>query len=109
MLKFLRATKENNYDLHLACLRDMCPFMFSMDHQNYARYLTVYLVSFLNLPVNHLGAETLLRSNGFRDILGSRVPVNMTIEQTINRHAKSRGGIIEFSRNYAAYYQKCLT
>ena len=39
----------------------------------------------------------------------SRNAVDITIEQTINRHAKSQGGIIGFSRNYAAYYRWCIT
>ena len=33
----------------------------------------------------------------------------MTIEQTINRHAKSKGGIIGFSQNEAAYQRWCIT
>ena len=39
----------------------------------------------------------------------ARNPVDITIEQTINRHAKSHGGIIGFSRNCAAYYRWCIT
>ncbi len=39
----------------------------------------------------------------------SRNAVDITIEQTINRHAKSHGGIIGFSRNYAAYDRWCTT
>ena len=33
--------------------------------------------------------------------------VDITIEQTINRHAKSHGGIVGFSRNHSAYYRWC--
>ena len=39
----------------------------------------------------------------------SRNAVDITIELTINRHAKSQGGIIGFSRNYAVYYRWCVT
>ena len=39
----------------------------------------------------------------------SRVAVDMAIEQTINRHAKSKGGIIGFSKNEAAYQRWCIT
>jgi len=39
----------------------------------------------------------------------SRNPVDITIEQTINRHAKRQGGIIVFSRNYSAYYRWSTT
>ncbi|KAI0232364.1 hypothetical protein LSAT2_017296 [Lamellibrachia satsuma] len=33
----------------------------------------------------------------------SRNPVDLTIEQTINRHANARGGLTGFSRSYPAY------
>ena len=40
----------------------------------------------------------------------SRNAVDITIEQTINRHAKFHGGITGFSSNYAAYiYRWCMT
>ena len=67
----------------------------------------------LNLSNTHLGAEELLKSDGFSvsrsTVPLSRNPVDITIEQTINRHAKSHGGIIGFSRNYAAYHRWCVT
>ena len=43
------------------------------------------------------------------DVTTSRNAVDQTIEQTINRHAKSHGGIVGFSRNFAAYYRWCVT
>ncbi|KAL8580465.1 hypothetical protein ACOMHN_001234 [Nucella lapillus] len=53
ILRLLRATKENDFDLHLSCLQDMCPLLFAMDHHNYARYATVYFLHMLNLSHNH--------------------------------------------------------
>ena len=38
-----------------------------------------------------------------------RTPVDLTIEQTINKHAKSNGGIIGFSRSLPAYYRWTVT
>jgi len=35
--------------------------------------------------------------------------MDQTIEQTVNRSAKTSGGIIGFSRNVGAYYRWCLT
>ena len=62
--------------------------------QNYA-----YVVPMLNLP----GATELLRENGLSvkrsSMPASRNAVDITIEKTINRHAKSSGRIIVFSRN----------
>ena len=113
ILELQRATKTNSWNLHLECLQKMCPLFFSYDHQNYARYSTFYFLSMLNLPNSHPGAERLMEQNGFSvrrsDIPSSRNAVDITIEQTINRYAKSHGGIIGFSRNQSAYYRWCTT
>ncbi|KAK3701946.1 hypothetical protein RRG08_017837 [Elysia crispata] len=112
LLRFLRATKMNDLDLHITCLQ-LYPLLFSMDHHNYVRYLTVYFISLLNLSDSHPGAESLLHNNSFSvcrsDVPASRTAVDLTIEQTINRHAKTRGGIVGFSRSLPAYYRWSVT
>lgn len=67
----------------------------------------------LNLDETHPGARELLSSNGF-SVSRSKVPCNrntvdITIEQTINRHAKSCCGIIGFSWSHSAHYRWCKT
>ena len=70
------------------------------------------MLSMLILDKSHPGAKGLLH-HGMRssssDVRCSRNAVDITIEQTINRHAKSSGGIIGFSRNCNAYSRWCLT
>ena len=106
-------TKENDLDLHIAALYALCPMFFAYDHCNYARYVPCYLMTLMNLSETHPGCRELLQKNGLSvsrsSVPLSRNPVDITIEQTINRHAKSQGGIIGFSRNYAAYYRWCMT
>ena len=113
ILILIRATKENDLDLHIAALYALCPMFFAYDHCNYARYVPCYLMKLMNLPETHPGCRELLQKNGFSvsrsSVPLSRNPVDIIIEQTINRHAKSQGGIIGFSRNYAAYYRWCMT
>ena len=112
LLRFLTATKENNFDLHLSSLEDMCALLFSYDHPNYARYTTVCVLTMLNLYQSHPGTEDLLMQNGFSvnqsSVASSRNAVDITIEQTIPRHANSRGVITGLSRNYSAYYRWCI-
>ena len=63
----------------------------------------------LNLEKTHPGAEDLLKNNGFSvnrsDVPSSRNAVDITIEQTINRHEKSHSGIVGSSPNRSAYYR----
>ncbi|GFN92490.1 hypothetical protein PoB_001899600 [Plakobranchus ocellatus] len=64
----------------------------------------------VNLPQQ---SKDLLQANGFSvsrsDTPASRTVADMTIEQTINKHAKTSGGIVRFSRSYPAYYTWCVT
>ena len=71
---------------------------FIYDHPNYAHYTVVYILTMLNLDKTHPGAETLLKGNGISvnrsSIPSSRNAIDITVEQTINKHAKSQGGNI---------------
>ena len=107
ILFLIRAIKENDLDLHIAAFYALCQMFFAYDHCNYARYVPCYLLTLMNLSTMHPRCKELLEEKGFNisrsSITLSRNPVDITIEQTINHHAKSQGGIIGFSRNYAAY------
>jgi hypothetical protein len=107
------AVKTNDLLANTTTLRDMCGLLFSSNHLNYAKYLPVYYMSLLNLDSTHPSASTLLQENGFTSARsgtpGCRNATDLTIEQTINRSAKTAGGIIGFSRNKAAYYRWCVT
>ena len=66
-----------------------------------------------NLKHSHAWADVLLKYGGISvcksTIPAARTAVDMTIEQTINRQAKCKGGIIGFSKNLAAYHIWCVT
>jgi hypothetical protein len=61
ILDCIRATKENNLDLHVSTLYGICSWFFAYDHMKYARYTTVYLITLLNLYETHPGAKQLLQ------------------------------------------------
>ena len=65
LLRYLLATKENNFSLHMAPLDDMCLLLFSYEHPNYARYTVVYVLNMLILRKTHTQEEELLIQNGF--------------------------------------------
>ncbi|GFO00749.1 hypothetical protein PoB_002725400 [Plakobranchus ocellatus] len=64
----------------------------------------------VNLPQQ---SKDLLQANGFSvsrsDRPASRTAADMTMEQTINKHAKPSGGIVGVSRSQPAYYTWCVT
>ena len=98
---------ENNFDLYLSSLYCLCPLLCAADHQNYARYLSQEYMKLKNLSLTQPKAEAFLRDNGF-SVCQSSVPacrnaVDVTTEQTINRFAKTSGGMIGFSRKALAY------
>lgn len=113
VLKLIRSLKENDFDLYRQTLTSMIPLFFATNHHNYARYLTLYVASLENIDASHPIAakhlkECALSVNRTKE-RASGTAVDQTIEQTINKHAKSRGGIVGFSRNLQAYDRWCLT
>lgn len=55
LLLFIRATRENNWDLHLSAVRSMLPWFFSTDRVHYARYGTAYWLEMSCLEKTHPG------------------------------------------------------
>ncbi len=53
LLRFVRATKEGNWKLHLQCVKEMLPWMFAYDRVNYSRYLSVYWCEMEELASKH--------------------------------------------------------
>ena len=106
--------KEGRWKLHLACIRDIMPWMFAYDRVNYSRYLPVYFLQMSALLFTHPEAAADLlygdfgvqsnSSHGF-----SQVPVDQAIEQTINRDSKTKGGIIGFSLQKGAVQKWAIT
>ena len=92
----------------------MLPWLFAYDHINYARYLPVYLVTMTTLPDTHPEAYHLLTDGDFGvQRLTSRgfsqLPVDQTIEPTLNRSTKTKGGIVGFSLQKGAVQRWMLT
>jgi hypothetical protein len=112
LLMFQRAIKLNDIQLYIQCLRRLCSLIFSADRLNYARYLPLYHVLLNHLVSSNPAACALLEKYGLSvarsQVNACRNVVDLTIEQTINRSAKTSGGIVGFSRNINAYSRWCL-
>ena len=97
VMQLMQAVKTNDYLLYCQCCYLMADLFFAFDGQNYARYLTFYSVFLANLDNSHPGASKLLRNRAISVarsfIPGNRCAVDKTIEETMMRHSKSRGGV----------------
>ena len=113
LLNAIRATREGNWEMHIESTKEMLPWFYAYDHINYARYLPIYLVNMMS-EESHPEAHTMLANGDFGVQRTthhgfSQVPVNQTIEQTLNRSTKTKGGIVGFSLKKSAVQRWMLT
>ena len=99
---FDRACRTNDIDLFIYALGQMIPIFFAANRPNYARWMVVYHLNLLNMHITHPGViDTLFKgalSIRRTDKHFSRCPVDLTLEQTVNRDAASRQtGIAAFT------------
>ena len=91
MLGLIRASRESDWVLHLASIRAMIPWCFAYDKLNYACYLPYYYAQMSRLAIDHPDVhEQFMQGQGFSVQLGrnnpfGRIPVDQTIEETINK------------------------
>ena len=92
----------------------MVPWYFAYDHLNYARYLPVYIYEMLAVTDTHPSIAKHLASGDFVVQQQTQYPfcqtaMDQTIEQTMNRDSKTRGGQIGFSNNSNAVHRWFLS
>ena len=100
LLRFIRSTRQSDWNLHLACIQQILPWMFAYDCSNYSRYLTFYFCQMKMLPETHPEVHDQLIKGGFavQRAEGSKfrkVAVDHCIEQTFNRDTKTRGASLD--------------
>ncbi|KAL5015504.1 hypothetical protein ScPMuIL_009774 [Solemya velum] len=92
VLSLIRAVKTNDFP----AVRRVSDLFFSFDGQNYARYLTFFLVFVANIEDSHPGATDVLQRGAISVarsfIPGNRCSVDKTMEETFMKHAKSHSG-----------------
>ncbi len=92
----------------------MCHVFFAANRPNYARWMVRYHLNLLNIDDSHLGVRIMLENGGLTVRRTSksfaRVPVDLTLEQTINADAGSRmTGIVAFTQSIAARKRWMIT
>ena len=102
LLDFIRASREGDWALHLKSIGEIIPWCFAYDRTNYARYLPWYLRNMTSLSTTHPDVDEYLKAGGFstqmsdRNTFG-RIPMDQTIEETVNKDTQTPGGTKGFS------------
>ena len=95
------AVQGNNYELRIEGWRRMMPFFFALNKTNYARYGAYYMLQLQNLDITHPGCKELVKRNSIsvqgQDKYPLRTAIDQRGEQTLNKDAKSTGGIRSFA------------
>ena len=86
------AIQSNNFSMRLSGLKNMLPYIFVLNRQNYARYGSLYVNTLENLDITHPGCRELIQFKGLsvqgQDRYPGRVAIDQRGEQTTNRDAK---------------------
>ena len=81
--------------------RGMTPSFFALNKTNYARYGAYYMLQLQNLDITHPGCKELVKRNSSsvqgQDKYPLRTATDQCGEQTLNKDAKSIGGIKSFA------------
>ena len=113
LLKLLRADREANFELHLDTVLETVQYFFLAGRVNYARYTTAYIAEMRGLERSHLQMFQHMQNGGFVVKRSNRVfncvPTDQALEQSINKDAKSKGGVIGFTLRKGALLRWLLT
>ena len=94
VLMFVRAHRTGDFALYMQTVKEMVPYFFALDHQNYARWTSIHIQDLYSLPEpildefsqgNFVVTKTKKR--------GSSIAFDQAHEQN-NRVIKSSGGLI---------------
>ena len=95
------AIQDNDFEMRLHCWKFYLPLYFALQKINYARYGSYYIKVMENIEKMYPGLKDLLKQNGMsvqaQESFPVRVAVDQRGEQTINRDAKTPGGIKSFA------------
>ena len=96
-----RAVQGNNFFLRLFGWKQLVLLAFALNKTNYARYGSYHINSLENMDSAHPGCSEIIAVKGLsvqgQDEYPCRTAVDERGEQTINRDAKTSGGIKYFA------------
>ena len=100
------AVQDNDFEMRIQCWKFFLPLYFALQKMNYARYGSYYVKVMENIEKMYPGLKDLLMQNGMsvqaQESFPIRVAIDQRGEQTINRDAKTSGGIKSFAADSSA-------
>ena len=107
LFNFIHATRTSDWNLHLDVLTEMLPYYSAYDRIHYTRWLPIYLIEMTNLSKTHPHCFENLRKKGYWTAQRTTGPYSalacdQTIEQTLNKQSKTKGGIVGFTLSPSA-------
>ena len=109
-----RAVRETDIDLFITTLTPIIDLCFATNRHNYARWMSKYQLDLMNLEESHPGLRKILEDGGFSirrsNNAFARIPIDLTLEQTINADAASRmTGYTSSTNNYSSRVRWSVT
>ena len=104
LLLFVRASRQGNWELHLASLNSMVKYFFAHDQINYARLTPLYLATMTELEIKDNQSWNYLKENfsiNKSDIPFSAIGSDHGMEQE-NKAMKVTGGITGLTQKQSA-------
>ena len=106
LLNIIRFQRTGNWDGYLETIYQFLPYCFSLNKNKYARNLSYLYLDMIDLEKRNPDAHAYLKNGGFTGsstgLTHSNIPMDQTIETTINRFSKSTGGINGKTENQGA-------
>ena len=108
LLSFVRSLRQGNFELYIESPKKLDPWMFALDHINYARWLPINLRDMLLLKHQHPGVCAAFQDGDFV-VQPSNKPfsaISMYQAHEMNKKVvKGDGGIIGLTENKSALEQ----
>ncbi len=109
-----RSIRTNDIDLFTQAITAIIGLFFMMNHSNYARWLSKFQLDMKNIDKTNPGLRSILNDGVFTvrrtDHNFSRLPVDLTLEQTVNADAASRlSGITSMTNSYSTRLRWMIT
>lgn len=112
LFMFVRSVRESNFKLYFETLNHMLPWFFSLDHTNYARWLTVYIEDIRAIEKNSSPLYTEFCDGKFTVNKTCRLFSSMGEDQAHEQHnkvIKDDGGAVGIFDNEQAVLQWAIS